>query len=394
MLAERAAASNPVGLSAPADGLEEISKRAKDASDFMDKQIRQLIDIFQKHGARSNEGKFEMTFHKLFQITEDVFDALAGLLRTAKKYAVVGFQADMLLQGQNDRDILTLLKEKHDGVKIDRRKSNTLVISPDKGGFGKKTLAEQFLPCHVCKKTVYPMEFVGASEKSFHKSCFRCTTCKGQLKQSDYSVGPDGNFYCETHNREISLLFMKEGVNTNNRFSSNYGGGGNADAEMIDLEAEEAAAEAAEAAAEMAHCAALALQPGDIEVYQELWSEAGGDLGRVGQTELIEFFNSSKLDGSKLGKIWGLADTEAPKGALNKLEFYTAMKLIALSQWGLEPDLDILGAEAGAPNVGSRASLPPVLSPAAIAVRSTDYDSEEDDEDEDDALPSLPEGGQ
>ena len=47
------------------------------------------------------------------------------------------------------------------------------------------------------------MEFVGASDKAFHKRCFRCTTCNKTLTQNDYSVGRDGAFRCAAHHKEF-----------------------------------------------------------------------------------------------------------------------------------------------------------------------------------------------
>ncbi len=32
--------------------------------------------------------------------------------------------------------------------------------------------------CALCGKIVYPMEFVGVSDKAFHKTCFKCSVCK------------------------------------------------------------------------------------------------------------------------------------------------------------------------------------------------------------------------
>jgi len=48
----------------------------------------------------------------------------------------------------------------------------------------------------MCSKTVYPTEKVLALKKSWHKACFRCTTCKGALplgKEDSH----DGMPYCK-----------------------------------------------------------------------------------------------------------------------------------------------------------------------------------------------------
>lgn len=42
------------------------------------------------------------------------------------------------------------------------------------------------------------MEFVGASDKAFHKTCFRCVTCKTKLLPTAYATVGD-KFYCQTH---------------------------------------------------------------------------------------------------------------------------------------------------------------------------------------------------
>lgn len=65
-------------------------------------------------------------------------------------------------------------------------------------GFGGSSLKNEMRPCHVCQKTVYPAEFVGASDKAFHKLCFRCITCNKPLKSTDYAT-MDDKFYCPPH---------------------------------------------------------------------------------------------------------------------------------------------------------------------------------------------------
>jgi len=36
--------------------------------------------------------------------------------------------------------------------------------------------------CKACEKTVYPVEQLSADGVSYHKSCFKCSHCKGTLK--------------------------------------------------------------------------------------------------------------------------------------------------------------------------------------------------------------------
>ncbi|MBA0811344.1 hypothetical protein Gohar_003253 [Gossypium harknessii] len=36
--------------------------------------------------------------------------------------------------------------------------------------------------CKACEKTVYPVELLSADGVPYHKSCFKCSHCKGTLK--------------------------------------------------------------------------------------------------------------------------------------------------------------------------------------------------------------------
>ena len=71
--------------------------------------------------------------------------------------------------------------------------------SPRKGkAFETSSLAGSNSKCHVCGKTVYAMEFVGAAGFAFHKNCFKCTVCKTNLRADTYTTVND-TFYCKTH---------------------------------------------------------------------------------------------------------------------------------------------------------------------------------------------------
>jgi hypothetical protein len=74
------------------------------------------------------------------------------------------------------------------GVEIKRRRKTELKGAPTGGkaaGFGTGSLQNAQSKCHICSKTVYAMEFVGASDRAFHKGCFRCLTCNCALKPTD-----------------------------------------------------------------------------------------------------------------------------------------------------------------------------------------------------------------
>ena len=52
--------------------------------------------------------------------------------------------------------------------------------------------------CAICGKTAYPLESVTAIEKTYHKSCFKCSVCRLQLTLTNF-VGEDGKVYCKKH---------------------------------------------------------------------------------------------------------------------------------------------------------------------------------------------------
>ncbi|KAI5670544.1 hypothetical protein M9H77_10908 [Catharanthus roseus] len=67
--------------------------------------------------------------------------------------------------------------------------------------------------CKACEKTVYPVELLSADGISYHKSCFKCSHCKGTLKLSSYS-SMEGVLYCKPHYEQ---LFKETGS-----FSKNF----------------------------------------------------------------------------------------------------------------------------------------------------------------------------
>ncbi|XP_022156896.1 LIM domain-containing protein WLIM2b-like [Momordica charantia] len=67
--------------------------------------------------------------------------------------------------------------------------------------------------CKACEKTVYPVDQLSADGVAFHKSCFKCSHCKGTLKLSNYS-SMEGVLYCKPH---FEQLFKETG-----NFSKNF----------------------------------------------------------------------------------------------------------------------------------------------------------------------------
>ncbi|MBA0601981.1 hypothetical protein Gorai_002181 [Gossypium raimondii] len=69
--------------------------------------------------------------------------------------------------------------------------------------------------CKACEKTVYPVELLSADGIPYHKSCFKCSHCKGTLKLGNYS-SMEGVVYCKPHFEQL----FKESGNFNKNFQS------------------------------------------------------------------------------------------------------------------------------------------------------------------------------
>ncbi|THG20445.1 hypothetical protein TEA_027524 [Camellia sinensis var. sinensis] len=61
--------------------------------------------------------------------------------------------------------------------------------------------------CPACKKTVYPLEKVTMEGESFHKSCFKCAHGGCPLTHCSYAA-LDGVLYCKHH---FAQLFLEKG---------------------------------------------------------------------------------------------------------------------------------------------------------------------------------------
>lgn len=64
---------------------EAIDERALDAARWTDREIVNLIEQVKKFGNVNSFGQTEILFGLLFNETGNMFDALSGLLKTAKK---------------------------------------------------------------------------------------------------------------------------------------------------------------------------------------------------------------------------------------------------------------------------------------------------------------------
>ena len=83
--------------------------------------------------------------------------------------------------------------------------------------------------------------------------------------------------------------------------------------------------------------AELGLSRVDLAAYKHLWESAETANDRLPDGAALKFFTRSGLDAKKPGTLrtmWGIADTEPPKGSLNENEFFRACKLVAQAQAG------------------------------------------------------------
>ncbi|CAN6461788.1 unnamed protein product [Victoria cruziana] len=69
--------------------------------------------------------------------------------------------------------------------------------------------------CKACDKTVYVVDLLSADGVPYHKSCFRCSHCKGTLALSNFS-SIEGVLYCKPHYEQL----FKETGSYNKSFQS------------------------------------------------------------------------------------------------------------------------------------------------------------------------------
>ncbi|KAL5225371.1 hypothetical protein ABZP36_012010 [Zizania latifolia] len=77
--------------------------------------------------------------------------------------------------------------------------------------------------CNACHKTVHFIDLLTADSIPYHKSCFKCSHCKGTLSMCNYS-SMDGVLYCKTH---FEQLFKETGT-----FNKNFPSGAKANREQ------------------------------------------------------------------------------------------------------------------------------------------------------------------
>eukprot|EP00051_Salpingoeca_urceolata_P018504 m.260125 g.260125 ORF g.260125 m.260125 type:complete len:235 (+) comp19210_c0_seq2:1846-2550(+) len=171
-----------------------------------EKELGKLIGEIQRLGT-CVDTTTTVAFGILFEETANVFEALSGTLLTAKKHGIVAYEGQLLLQGFNDNVSITLVKtEVEAGAQyMSKRTSSEKKLALRRSlSMGTGTMKMSNPPCHSCGKTVYPTEYVGASDKAFHNACFRCSQCGNKLQPTTYAT-IDNQYFCRPHYEQ----FMK-----------------------------------------------------------------------------------------------------------------------------------------------------------------------------------------
>lgn len=75
----------------------------------VDREVHELQLAIARLGAPNADGKFEVPFGVLYDATVDIFEALAGTLKAAKKRGIIAYAAPILLKGSHDKVPITLL---------------------------------------------------------------------------------------------------------------------------------------------------------------------------------------------------------------------------------------------------------------------------------------------
>jgi hypothetical protein len=84
----------------------------------VDEEVKLLLDQIRKLGVPADDGSISVKFGVLFKETEDIFEALSGTLRAAKKRKLIKFQGELLLQGMHDNEPIILLPQQDDGAQV------------------------------------------------------------------------------------------------------------------------------------------------------------------------------------------------------------------------------------------------------------------------------------
>ena len=92
-------------------GLSTLPNAAMNAA-TVDREVRELQVQVKLLGAQdAATGRWSVPFGTLYDKTQDIFEALAGTLKSAKKRGLIDYSAPLLLKGTHDKVAIVLLKE-------------------------------------------------------------------------------------------------------------------------------------------------------------------------------------------------------------------------------------------------------------------------------------------
>lgn len=76
-------------------------------------EVKLLIEEIKRLGTKGDDGLYSVTFGVIFEDEQcaNIFEALVGTLRAAKRKKVVSYDGELLLQGVHNNVIIKLLKE-------------------------------------------------------------------------------------------------------------------------------------------------------------------------------------------------------------------------------------------------------------------------------------------
>eukprot|EP01135_Chromosphaera_perkinsii_P006701 Nk52_evm15s559 gene=Nk52_evmTU15s559 len=78
----------------------------------VDEEVELLVKEIKRLGQEQPDGSYQITFGVLFHDDKcaNLFEALVGTLKAAKKRKVISYQSELLLQGVHDNELITLHK--------------------------------------------------------------------------------------------------------------------------------------------------------------------------------------------------------------------------------------------------------------------------------------------
>ncbi|KAL4240896.1 hypothetical protein ACF0H5_001678 [Mactra antiquata] len=76
-------------------------------------EVELLVTHIKRLGKQGADGKYAVTFGEMFDDDDcaNVFEALVGTLRAAKKKKIIKYDGELLLQGVHDKVEITLLTD-------------------------------------------------------------------------------------------------------------------------------------------------------------------------------------------------------------------------------------------------------------------------------------------